>query len=121
MRTLARTDRLAGCLHGQAETVAVFHRKLREGTLRPRELGILLAEFDRDAEAGAFRWLPLSASVVQRLSATYANLPAAVAVRAADALHLACAAEAGLGTVFSNDARILKAAPHFGIVGKDIL
>ncbi|MGE3310406.1 MAG: type II toxin-antitoxin system VapC family toxin [Limisphaerales bacterium] len=121
VRALARTDRLACCLHGRAETVAAFHRKLREGVILGKELRILLAEFDQDSEGGAFRWLPLSPSVVQRLSSTYARLPATVAVRAADAIHLACAAEAGCGRVFSNDARLLMAAPHFGVVGENVL
>jgi len=121
VRALARTDRLACCLHGRAETVATFHRKLREGAILGREYKTLLAEFDRDSEAGAFRWLPLSPSVVQRLASTFANLPATVAVRAADAIHLACAAEAGCGRVFSNDARLLTAASHFGVIGENIL
>ena len=68
VRALARTDRLACCLHGQAETAAAFHRKLREGAINQRELRTLLAEFDRDSNAGAYRWLPLSPAVVLRLS-----------------------------------------------------
>ncbi len=121
VRALAGTDRLACCLHGRAETVAAFHRKLREGAILGREFKTLLAEFDRDSEAGAFRWLPLSPSVVERLSSTYASLPPNVALRAADAIHLACAAEAGCGRVFSNDTRFLTAASHFGLVGENVL
>ena len=121
VRALAGTDRLACSLHGRAETVAAFHRKLREGAIQGRELRTLLAEFDRDSEAGAFRWLPVSLAVVQRVSSTYARLPATVAVREADAIHLACAAEAGCGRVFSNDVRLLLAAPHFGVIGENVL
>jgi predicted nucleic acid-binding protein len=121
VRALARTDQLACCLHGRAETVAAFHRKLREGAIQGRELRTLLAEFDRDSEAGAFRWLPLSPSVIQRLSSTYGNLPATVGVRAADAIHLACAADAGCARVFSNDSRLLAAALHFGVIGDNVL
>ena len=121
VRVLAQTDRLACCLHGQAETLAAFHRKFREGAIQANELKTLLSEFDRDSVAGAFRWLPLSASVIGRMASTYATLPATVALRAADAMHLACAADAGITKVFSNDARLLAAASYFGVVGEDIL
>ncbi|MCC7373846.1 MAG: type II toxin-antitoxin system VapC family toxin [Verrucomicrobiales bacterium] len=121
VRALAETDRLACCLHGRAEVVAAFHRKFRERAIGEKDLGILLREFERDSEAGAFRWLPLSPAVISRLSAVYANLPGSVAVRAADAIHLACAAEAGYAKVFSNDARLLGAAAHFGLSGENIL
>ena len=120
VRALAQTDRLACCLHGQAETVAAFHRKLREGALNHRELHTLLTEFEMDSRAGAYRWLPMSPVVVQRLTSIYTRLPAAVALRAADAVHLACAAEAGFAKIFSNDGRLLAAAPHFGLIGDNI-
>ena len=121
VRTFATTDSLACCLHGKAETVAAFHRKFREGALAQKELGTLLAEFEKDSHSGAYRWLPLSAAVVDRVASTYAKLPAAVALRAADALHLACAADAGFSKVYSHDTRLLTAASHFGLAGENLI
>ena len=121
VRALAKTDNLACCLHGQAETVAAFHRKLREGALTQTELGTLVTEFDKDSSAGAYRWLPLSPAVVIRLTSTYRSLSPAVALRAADAIHLACAAEAGFTKVHSNDLRLLTASAHFGLKGENVI
>src|SRR5271154_4755361 len=88
VRALAATDSLACCLHGQAEAVAAFHRKFREDAINQKELGRLLAEFDRDCKAGAFDWLPLSAAVMERLIKVFMSLPATLHLRAADAMHL---------------------------------
>lgn len=55
VRALAETDRLACCLRGRAEVVAAFHRKFRERAIGEKDLTILIKEFDRDSEAGAFR------------------------------------------------------------------
>jgi len=44
-------------LHGLAETIGAFHRKLRESAITQKELAELLAEFDTESKAGAFTWL----------------------------------------------------------------
>lgn len=121
MRALAATDHLACCLHGQAETVAAFHRKLREGAITRPEFKNILAEYQRDSAHGAFEWLVLSPAVAARLVAVYATLPATIPWRAADALHLACAAENGFQEVISNDARFLAAAANFGLKGTNVI
>jgi predicted nucleic acid-binding protein len=117
VRELATTDQLACCIHGRAETVAAFHRKFREGALDSVDLSASLRQFERECELGAFRWLPLSEAVVSRLTRVYASLPASTALRAADALHLACASENGFKRVYSNDVRLLASASHFGLAG----
>ena len=121
VRSLAATDHIACCLHGWAEVASAFHRKFREGAISQKDLGTLLAEFDRDCSAGAYRWLPLAPSVLARLTNAYARLPATVVLRAADAIHLASAADAGLHTVHSNDSRLLNAAGHLGLNGVNVI
>jgi len=104
-----------------AETIGAFHRKLRESAITQKELAELLAEFDTESKAGAFTWLPLSPSVIDRVSKAYASLPATIHLRAADAMHLACAAENSLKEIHSNDARLLAASAQFGLKGLNII
>lgn len=121
VRILAATDSIVCGLHGRAETVAAFHRKYREAAVTQKELSDLLAEFDRDCKADAFEWLPLSPAVIEHVLKVFAGLPATFHLRAADAMHLACAAENGLKEIYSNDVRLLASAAHFGVKGMNIL
>jgi predicted nucleic acid-binding protein len=121
LRALAATDHVACCLHGRAEALAAFHRKFREGIISQRNLRDLLKEFEDECNAGAFQWLPLSETVVDRASRVYGALPKTVQLRAADALHLSCAAENSLKEIYSNDERLLAAAGHFGLVGVNVI
>jgi len=121
VREFAATDHLACCLHGKAESVAAFHRKVREGILSQGELRDLLKQFDDDCQAGAFKWLPLSTMVIACLSKVYSVLPKTVHLRVADAIHLACAVENAFKEIYSNDERLLAAARHFGLKGVNLI
>lgn len=121
VRALAATDHVACAVHGQAEMIAAFHRKLHERAIRPEAYAALLGQLRAHDEAGAFRWLPNGQEVFSRIAQVYAKLPAGVSLRAADAIHLATAAESGLRMVYSNDAHLLAGAVHFGVEGKNVI
>jgi len=41
-------------------------------------------------------------------------------LRAGDAIHLAAAQEAGFTEIWTNDRRLIEAAPAFGLTGKSL-
>jgi predicted nucleic acid-binding protein len=121
VRRLAATDHVASAAHGQAEMIAAFHRKLREGAIRPAAYAALAGQVEAHIEAGAFHWLSHDGEVLARIRTVYQKLPGSVFLRAADAIHLATAAESGFPIVYSNDSHLLGAAKHFGIQGKNVI
>lgn len=121
VRALAATDHVASAALGQAEMMAAFHRKLREGAIKPAAYAALTGQMEAHIEAGAFHWLAQDGEVLSRIRDVYRKLPASVFLRGADAIHLATAAEAGFRAVYSNDAHLLAAARHFGIEGRNVI
>jgi len=117
----AEAEGAVGCsVFGRAETLSVFHRKLREGAVDPKVFNALCAQFAADGEAGLWSWLPLSEAVLDTVERRYRRLPAVVFLRSADAVHLATAAENGFREIFSNDRHLLAAAPQFGLKGRSL-
>ena len=121
VRALAATDHVACAALGQAEMMAAFHRKLREGAIKPAAYAALVGQVEAHIQAGAFQWLAQDQEILSRVRQVYRNLPAPVFLRGADAIHLGTAAEAGFRIVYSNDAHLLAAAKHFGIEGRDVI
>lgn len=121
VQKLAATDHVACALHGQAEMLAAFHRKFREGAIRPAHYAALLGQFAADDRASAFQWLPLARETLDLIGGVYGGLSAGVFLRAADALHLAAAKQHGFKVVHSHDTHLLAAAPHFGLEGRNVI
>jgi len=117
----AKADVLVCSLHGPAELIAAVHRKVREGTATRAHVDALLAQVAADRAAGALDWLPITEAHLDRVTAAFRHAPSTVYLRAADALHLASAAEAGFVEIYSNDRHLLAAAPLFGLRGLDVI
>ena len=121
VRHLASTDSLACAQHGQAEVIAAFHRKYREGSLTSTIYRLVLQQFADDIRADAFTWLPLSVTSLERIRIKFESLPTRNFLRASDALHLAIASENGFRQLYSNDRNLLAAASHFGVRGVNVI
>jgi len=121
VRALAATDHVACAALGQAEMMAAFHRKLREGAIKPAAYSALVGQVEAHIEAGAFHWLTQDGEVLSRVRDVYRKLPGSVFLRGADGIHLGTAAEAGFRAVYSNDAHLLASARHFGIEGRNVI
>jgi len=104
-----------------AEILCSLHRALREGRLDAEQYRAQLDQFRSDQAAAAYRWYPLTDAVLARLDPFLTTAPASTFLRAADALHLACAVENGFTEVYSNDRHFLAAAPFFGLRGVNVI
>ena len=121
VRELRTAEPWACCLHGRAETIAAFHRKFREALIDRDKFLEMVGQFDDDCRNDEFHWLPVQEGLVATLTDDFLRLPPTFFLRAADALHLACAREHGFKTIYSNDKNLLAAAKHFGLRGKNVI
>ncbi len=103
------------CLIGWGELVATLHRHLRDGRLTVPQFRLLSAQVATDVQEGLWTPLPITSELAEAQARRMSGLSAQVFLRAADALHLTCAAEAGLKEIYSNDRHLVAAAPHFGL------
>ena len=109
------------CLHGRLELYAAFKRHVREGRLTEKNAMNSLRLLKRDERAGIWQWIPISEQLIFEACRRMASLRSNIYVRAADALHLACAAENGFSAVYSHDRHLLAAAEYFRLEGRDII
>lgn len=122
VRDLAGAGRaVASAWHARTELIAALHRVYREHRLSRGAFQAALAQFVADSQRDLFDWLPLTEGVHQRVLRVFRKAPATAFLRSADALHLACAAENGFETIYSNDRHLLAAAPLFELKGVNIL
>ena len=121
VRALAATDHVGCCAHGRAEVVAAFHRKFREGVVDSSGLTTVINNFLAHSRQNSYAWLPISEATLAGVIKVFESLPSSTVLRAADAIHLACAAENGFSEIHSNDSRFLSAAPFFGLKAVNVI
>lgn len=117
----AAAGRIACCETGKVELAAVFHRHFREKRLNAHQYGVVMRQFACDMDHGLWVWLPLSPAILAAAQKRYGDLPSKFFLRAADALHLSCAAANGFTEVFTNDRHMLAACTAFGLEGRNLL
>ena len=120
VREFASRHTIVSAVHGRTETIAAMHRALRERRITQPEFQVLVAQFQADCAEQGIHWLTLSESVLSRVESVYMNAPATQFLRAADALHLACARENDFTSIYSNDRHLLAAAPIFDLAGHNL-
>ena len=121
VRVLAASYPVAAAVFGRSETVAALHRAYRERRSSEQVFRQQVRQFQNDSAQNAFTWLPLTPQVFRRVEEVYLQAPPSVFLRAADALHLACAREHGFTEIYSNDRHLLAAAPLFDIKGINLI
>jgi predicted nucleic acid-binding protein len=122
VRKLLHQHQTIGCCAlGRVEFATSILRAVRERRLDERVLNTVFTILDEDNQGGVWTWLPLSVAVVQDTFQTLRGLSPAVAIRAGDAIHLACAKEHGFREVHTNDRHLIAAASHFGLKAVNVI
>lgn len=111
----------ACALHGRIEFWSGVKRHVRERSLSRKRAEEVFQRFVQDETAGLWLFLPVDEALVKAACARLAALPGDVFCRAADALHLVCAAENGFSEIYTNDRHLLLAATYFGLEGVNVI
>ena len=102
------------------EVTCVFHRHVREGSLARAQGQELIDIFREHVEKELWNLIPITEGLLRRTAALIRGVPASVALRAGDAIHVASALEEGESAIWTNDRHLLAAAAHFGIAGRSV-
>ena len=122
VRAFARGRRRIACsAYGRMELFAALHRKLREGELTGSQVSVVLRQLDVDETERLWEWIPLSSAIIEAVEDAFRNLPRDVFLRTGDAVHLISARAHGFAEICSNDKHLLRAAPHLGLTGRDVI
>lgn len=103
-----------------AELACVLQRHVRERRLTREQATRLRSFFLQDVGDGVWSLLPMSDEFLSPVESSISSVSQSLYLRAGDAIHLVAAQEAGFTEIWSNDRRLLQAAPAFGLTGKTV-
>ncbi len=116
------SDILACAQHGQAEVIAAFHRKYREGSLTPTAYQLAVTSSSlSDIHAGAFTWLPLSPTILDRTGSILRRCPEGISFEHPMLCILRLRAENGFRQFYSNDESLLALLPISELRGVNVI
>jgi len=122
VRALAESSNGMGCsVHGRVEFWAAVKRNVREGKITADEAAATFARFQEDEGEGVWTWFPVETKGVHTACDRIAKAADTMFLRAADALHLACALEQGFTEIFTHDRHMLAAAVAFGMAARNVI
>jgi len=117
---IERTTSLVSSWWRVAEVACVFHRHVREGSIKLAQAQTLTRSFLADVDSGFWTLIPVGEQLVWQVGMLVSTAPPNFFLRARDALHLITAQELGEPEIWTSDRRLLAAAPHFGIAGRSV-
>ena len=115
-KSLEEADQVCLSELARTELMAVFHRRLREGSWRQRDFVAAVRQFQHDDVTGFWTWLPVDSFILRAAAETFATLPATIFLRASDCIHLVTAMRHDFTELMTFDAHQSKAAAALGLV-----
>ena len=115
-----RTPPLHTSAFSIAEVACVFHRHLREGTLKAKTAAQVRDAFLEDVGNDAWILVPVTNLILRRVELLTRTLPTSIFLRAGDAIHIVSAVEAGFHEIWTNDRHLLAATAHLGLQGRSV-
>jgi hypothetical protein len=87
-RLLESGDRVCASELARVEIMAVFHRRLREGSWTRRDFLAVVRQFQHDDLTGFWTWLPLDSHILKAAAETFTTLASTIFLRSSDCIHL---------------------------------
>ena len=112
---LERSDQVCLSDLARPELMAVFHRRLREGTWNRRDFLAAVRQFQHDDLSGFWTWLPVDSFILKAAAETFTTLPPTIFLRSSDCIHLVTALHHSFTEFLTFDAHQTQAALALGL------
>jgi predicted nucleic acid-binding protein len=112
---LERADQACVSELVRPEIMAVFHRRLREGTWSRRDFLAVVRQFQHDDLTGFWTWLPVDGLIIRAAAETFATLPPTIFLRSSDCIHLVTALHHSFTEFLTFDTHQTLAATALGL------
>ena len=95
--------------------MAVFHRRLREGSWNRRDFLAAVRQFQHDDLAGFWNWLPVDGLILRAAAEIFATLPPTLFLRSSDCIHLVTALHHDFTEFLTYNTQQTRAATTLGL------